>query len=138
MAKGTVNKVILIGRLGADPEIRHTPGGSAVANFNVATNRVWKDKDGNQQEETQWHKIVVWARQAEIVKEYAAKGTRIYIEGRLQTRDWEDQEGQKRYTTEVVCENFQLLDSRNEAPQSNGTQEVAPPAAEAAPVDPPF
>ncbi len=114
MAKGTVNKVILIGRLGSDPEVRYTPSGSAVANVSVATNRVWKDRDGNQNEETQWHKIVAWARLAEILKEYSRKGSRVYIEGRLQTRDWDDQNGQKRYVTEVVAENIQLLDSRGE------------------------
>ena len=148
MAKGTVNKVILVGRLGSDPEVRYTPSGSAVANVNVATNRVWKDRDGNQNEETQWHKIVAWARLAEILKEYSRKGSRIYIEGRLQTRDWDDQNGQKRYVTEVVAENIQLLDSRGEGggmssggggggsqSYSDNSPPMQPPAAEDIPQD---
>lgn len=147
MAKGTVNKAIVIGRLGADPEVRYTPSGSAVANFNIATNRMWKDRDGNMKEETTWHKIVLWARLAEVAKEYARKGSRVYIEGRLQTRDWEDQNGQKRYVTEIVGENFQLLDSRSEssgdsysgssasAPQTNFTPPEDVPSS---PDDVPF
>lgn len=115
MSKGTVNKAILIGRLGQDPEVKMTPGGATVANFSMATNRNWKGKDGNMQEETSWHRIVAWNRLAEILKEYAHKGSRIYVEGRMQTRDWEDQNGQKRYITEVVAENIQLLDSRQDS-----------------------
>ena len=112
--KGTVNKVILIGRLGSDPEVRHTAGGSAVANVTLATKRTWKEKDGNQNEETHWHKIVAWSRLAEVLKEYGRKGSRVYVEGRLQTRDWDDQNGQKRYVTEVVAESIQLLDSKQD------------------------
>jgi single-strand DNA-binding protein len=111
MSRGTVNKVILIGRLGADPEIRYTPAGSTVANFNLATNRVWKDKDGKTNEDTTWHRVVAWSRLAEVLKEYVKKGHRIYIDGRLQTRDWEDQNGQKRYVTEVVANEIQMLES---------------------------
>jgi len=111
MSKGTVNKVILIGRLGQDPEVRYAPSGAAVANFSIATNRGWKNKDGENQEETTWHRIVAWSRLAEFVKEYVKKGNRIYVEGRLQNRSWEDQNGQKRYMTEVVAANIQLLES---------------------------
>ena len=127
MAKGTVNKAIIIGRLGSDPEVRYTPGGAAVANFNVATNWSQKDKDGNWQEMTEWHRVVVWNRLAEVAKEYARKGKRVYIEGRIQTRDWEDKTGQKRYTTEIVASDFQLLDSAGG--QQGGDYSQQPPAA---------
>lgn len=116
MAKG-VNKVILVGRLGTDPEVRYTPSGAAVANFNLATNRSVKDKDGNWSDETDWHRIVVWNKTAEFCKEYVKKGNRVYIEGRLQTRSWEDNDGNKRYTTEVVAFDLQLLESVAEKPQ---------------------
>lgn len=110
-----VNKVILIGNLGRDPEVRSTPSGQAVANFSVATTRRWKDRDGNRQEDTEWHNIVVWGRQAEVAGQYLSKGRQIYIEGRLQTRSWDDREsGQKRYRTEVICENFQMLGRRDD------------------------
>lgn len=118
MSKGTVNKVILIGRLGADPEIRYAPSGAPVANFSLATNNSWKDRDGNPQESTEWHRIVAWNRLAEVIKEYAKKGHRLYVEGRIQYRDWEDQNGQKRYTTEIVASNIQLL----EAPPGAGQE----------------
>lgn len=111
-----VNKVILIGRLGRDPEIRTTPSGQNVANFTVATNRTYKDRDGNRQEQTEWHQIVCWGRQAEIAGQYLTKGRQIYIEGRIQTRSWDDrQTGEKRYRTEVICENFQMLGSRGDS-----------------------
>ena len=143
MSKGTVNKVIIIGRLGSDPEVRCTPSGAAVANFNVATNRSYKDKDGNWQEETDWHRIVLWRRQAEVAKEYARKGSRVYVEGRLQTRSWEDQNGQKRYTTEVVGFDFQLLDSQGGGMSSgmsdDSPAEMTPPAdMDVSPDDVPF
>ena len=110
-----VNKVILIGRLGRDPEVRNTPSGQPVTNFTVATNRVYNDRDGNRQEQTEWHQIVCWGRQAEIAGRYLTKGRQIYIEGRLQTRSWEDrQSGDKRYRTEVICENFQMLGPRGD------------------------
>ncbi len=105
-----VNKVILLGNLGRDPEVRSTPSGQSVANFTMATSRKWKDRDGNKQEQTEWHQIVVWGRQAEIAGQYLNKGKRIYLEGRIQTRSWDDQQsGEKRYRTEVICENFQML-----------------------------
>ena len=110
-SKGTINKAIIIGRLGADPEVRYTPAGSTVSNFNVATNNAWKDKDGNKKEDTTWHRIVAWNKLAEIVKEYVKKGHRVYVEGRITTRSWEDQNGQTRYTTEIVANQIQMLES---------------------------
>ncbi len=109
-----VNKVILIGNLGADPEIRYTQSGTPVATFNMATTRRWKDKDGQPQEETEWHRIVVWARLAEICGEYLNKGSKVYIEGRLQTRKWQDQNGNDRWTTEVVAQEMKMLSPRGE------------------------
>ncbi len=108
-----LNKVMLIGNLGRDPEVRSTPSGQPVASFTLATNRRWKDKSGTRQEQTEWHNIVVWGRQAEIAGQYLTKGKQIYVEGRLQTRSWEDkQSGEKRYRTEIVCDNFQMLGGR--------------------------
>ena len=111
MSKGTVNKVLLIGRLGADPEVRYAPSGSAVANFNLATNRSFKDKEGGAQEQTDWHKIVAWTRLAEFAKQYLHKGMRVYVEGRIQYREWQDQNGVKRYGTDIVANDIQMLDS---------------------------
>ncbi len=111
MSRGTVNKVFLIGRLGADPEVRYVPSGSAVANFNVATNHGYKDKDGNFQEQTEWHRIVAWTRLAEFSKQYLHKGMRVYVEGRLQYRDWQDQNGAKRNATDIVANDIQLLEA---------------------------
>ena len=123
--KGTLNKVMLIGRLGQDPELKYTPSGAAVANLSLATNQVWKDKDGNTQEKTDWHRIVVWNKPAETVSQYMKKGSRIYIEGRLQTRSWQDQNGVTKYITEVVAETFTFLESKGER-----GEEVAPPPPE--------
>lgn len=109
MASGSVNKVMLIGRLGSDPEVRYTSGGGAVANFSMATNDTWTDKSGQRQERTEWHRIVVWGKTAELCGQYLSKGRQAYIEGRLQTREWTDKEGQKRYTTEVVAQTVQFL-----------------------------
>ncbi|NKB77739.1 MAG: single-stranded DNA-binding protein [Gammaproteobacteria bacterium] len=109
MARG-VNKVILVGNLGRDPEIRYTPNGAAVANVTIATSDSWKDKQsGENQERTEWHRVVFFNRLAEIVGEYLKKGSQIYIEGRLQTRKWQDQSGQDRYTTEIVASEMQML-----------------------------
>ncbi len=105
-----VNKVILVGRLGTDPEIRYTQQGSAVANFNIATSEAWTDKSGEKQEKTEWHRIVVWGKTAELCSQYLAKGRQIFVEGRLQTRQWEDKDGGKRYTTEIVANTVQFLD----------------------------
>ena len=106
---GGVNKVILIGNLGKDPEVRFTPSGAAVSNFNIATNESWTDKSGQKQERTEWHRIVVWGKLAELCGEYLKKGRQCYVEGRLQTREWTDKEGKKNYTTEVVAQTVQFL-----------------------------
>jgi single-strand DNA-binding protein len=112
MARG-VNKVILIGNLGRDPEVRYMPNGNAVANVTLATSEVWKDKNtGEQQERTEWHRVVFFRRLAEIAGEYLKKGSKVYVEGRLQTRKWQDNQGQDRYTTEIVANEMQMLDSR--------------------------
>lgn len=108
-----LNKVFLIGNLGRDPEVRTTPSGQNVATLRLATSRKWKDRDGNSQEQTEWHSVVCWGRQAEIAGQYLTKGRQIWVEGRLQTQSWEDRtSGEKRYRTEVVCENFQMLGGR--------------------------
>jgi single-strand DNA-binding protein len=125
MARG-INKVILIGNLGRDPETRYTQGGSAVTNLNIATSDSWKDRQtGEQQERTEWHRVVCFARLAEIAGEYLRKGSKVYIEGRLQTRKWQDQGGQDRYTTEIVANEMQMLDSRGGA--SGGDYDAPPP-----------
>jgi len=108
----SVNKVILIGNLGRDPETRYTTGGDAVTNIRIATTDTWKDKAGEKQEKTEWHSVVFFGRQAEIAGEYLKKGRQIYVEGRLQTRKWQDKEGQDRYTTEIVADRMQMLGSR--------------------------
>ena len=110
MSKGSVKKVILIGNLGSDPEVRFTPSGVQVANFSLATSESWTDKAGERQERAEWHRIVLWRRLAEVAGQYLKKGSKIYIEGKLQTRSWEDQNGQKRYTTEVVANSMEMLE----------------------------
>ncbi|UCD18428.1 MAG: single-stranded DNA-binding protein [Candidatus Zixiibacteriota bacterium] len=125
----SVNKVILIGNLGKDPELRYTPGGQAVANFSLATSEKWRDKDGAMQDKTEWHNIVLWGRQAEIAKEYLSKGRQVYIEGRIQTRSWDDKEGNKRYTTEVVAQRLQFLGTREQAPSAVPASEDVPSTA---------
>ena len=115
MSRRGVNKVILIGNLGADPELKYTPSGAAVSNFSLATNESWVDGKGERQEKTEWHRIVVWGKLAEICHEFLKKGSKIYVEGRLQTRSWDGQDGNKRYTTEVVARDVQMLDSRDAA-----------------------
>ena len=105
-----VNKVILVGRLGNDPEIRYTQQGVGVTNFNIATSENWIDKSGQKQERTEWHRIVVWGKMAETCSQYLAKGRQVFVEGRLQTRQWDDKDGGKRYTTEVVAATVQFLD----------------------------
>lgn len=131
--RGSVNKVILIGNLGSDPELKYTPSGAAVTNFNVATNEVWNDKDGNKQERTEWHRVVLWRKLAEIAGEYLKKGSKVYLEGRLQTRSWEDKDGVKRYTTEVVADNMTMLDAKSEDGGSSSGVSSAPPPSEAPP-----
>ena len=126
----SVNKVILIGNLGRDPELRYTKNGQAVANFSLATNERWKDKDGQSQERTEWHRIVTWGKTAELCAQYLAKGRTTYLEGRLQTREYEDKDGIKRYTTEVVAQNVTFLGS------GRGEGSNAPPAGDAPPAPP--
>ncbi len=110
-----VNKVFLVGNLGRDPEVRSTPSGQSVAEFSLATSRKWKDRDGNRQEATEWHRIICWGRQAEVAGQYLTKGKQIYVEGRIQTSSWEDkQSGEKRYKTEIICDNFQMLGRRDD------------------------
>lgn len=122
MASRGVNKVILIGNLGQDPEVRYMPNGGAVTNITVATSETWKDKNtGEPQEKTEWHRVVMFRRLAEIAGEYLKKGSKVFIEGRLQTRKWQDQQGNDRYTTEIVADNMQMLDSRG-----GGSADFAP------------
>jgi len=127
----SVNKAILIGNLGKDPEIRYTPSGQAVGSFSIATSERWKDRDGQQQERTDWHNIVVWGRQAEIAKEYLSKGSPIYIEGRIQNRSYEDKDGNKKYISEIVTQRMQFLGRRDEQggprPKPDGPPPEAPP-----------
>ena len=121
----SVNKVILVGNLGRDPEVRYAPSGAAVANFSVATSRRWKDKgSGEQQEETEWHRLVAYDRLGEVVGEYLKKGSKVYIEGRLKTRKWEDKDGATKYATEIIVEQLQMLGGREEG----GEQRQAAPA----------
>src|SRR5213078_5083886 len=106
---GSVNKVILVGNLGRDAELRYTPGGAAVSTLNMATTEVWNDKGGQRQEKTEWHRVVLWGKTAESLNEYLTKGKQIYVEGRLQTRQWDDKDGNKRYTTEIRGDRIVLL-----------------------------
>ena len=110
----SVNKVILVGNVGRDPELRYTQSGQPVASFSIATNERFKDRDGNWKDRTEWHRIVAWARLAEICGEYLRKGSPVYVEGRIQTRDWEDKEGNKRQTTEIVALSMQMLGRRGD------------------------
>ena len=110
----SVNKVILVGRLGRDPETRYTGSGQAVANFSVATDESYKDRNGERQKRTEWHKIVVWGKQAEIAQQYLKKGSLVFIEGRIQSREWQDKEGQKRTSFEIVANSFRMLGGRAE------------------------
>lgn len=111
-----VNKVILVGNLGADPEVRFTQGGQTVANLRLATTERWTDRNGQKQEATEWHRVVLFGKQADVARQFLTKGRQVYIEGRIRTRQWQDQQGQKRYTTEIVTTNMQLLGSRGERP----------------------
>lgn len=123
--KGSVNKVILMGHLGDNPELRYTPAGDAVASFRIATNSVWKDKEGKQQTKTEWHRIIVWRKLAEICSEYLKKGSHVYVEGRLETRSWDDSSGNKKYITEVIVNTMQMLDgARDLSTAENKTQSL--------------
>ena len=119
MARG-INKVILVGNLGNDPEVRYTPAGAAVTTISVATTESWKDKEGNKQEKTEWHRVVFFSRLAEIAGEYLKKGSQVYIEGKLRTNKWQDQNGQDRYTTEILANEMQMLGCRGGDSGSGG------------------
>ena len=109
-----INKAILIGRLGKDPDVRYTPDGTMVTNFNLATDEIWKDKNGEKVQKTEWHRIVTFGKLAEICGNYLVKGKLVFIEGRIQTRSWEDKEGVKRYTTEIIANDMKMLDSKGQ------------------------
>ena len=129
-----VNKVMLIGHVGRDAEVRYTQGGQAVANFSLATSETWGGKDGSErQERTEWHNIVCWGRQAEIAGQYVKKGRQLYVEGRLQTSNWVDPQGVKHYKTEVNCRTFQLLGRRDDSQSSGYSPQTEPSQAAAAP-----
>ena len=125
-----INKVILVGNLGSDPEIRYTQSGTAVATLSVATNRRWKDRDGNQQEETEWHRVIVWNQTAEFCGNFLSKGMKIYAEGRLQTRKWQDQSGNDKYTTEVIAQTIQNLSPKGSEGGGGGGFEEPPMPSE--------
>ena len=112
MASKGINKVILVGNLGQDPEVKYMPNGNAVTNISIATSESWKDQSGQLQERTEWHRVVMFRRLAEVAGQYLRKGSQVYIEGKLQTRKWQDQQGQDRYTTEIVADNMQMLGGR--------------------------
>jgi len=122
-----INKAILVGRLGADPEVRYTPDGAMVTNFRIATDEQWKDKSGERVQKTEWHRIVTFGKLAEICGRYLVKGKLVYVEGRIQTRTWEDKEGNKRSTTEIIAVNMQMLDSKGQR-GSDGSSEEPPPS----------
>jgi single-strand DNA-binding protein len=133
-----VNKALLIGRLGADPEVRYTPDGTMVANFRLATDLQWKDKNGEKLQRTEWHRIVAYGKLAEICSNYLSKGKLIFIEGRIQTRSWEDKDGVKRSTTEIVASNMQMLESKGQMRSQDTAADdhgPAPAAPESAPDD---
>ena len=127
----SVNKVMLVGRLGRDPETRFTSSGQAVANFSVATDETYKDRAGERQKRTEWHKIVVWGKQAEIAQKYLHKGSLVFIEGRIQSREWQDKEGNKRTSFEIVCNNFRMLGGRAEGGRGEGARPDSSHAAAA-------
>ena len=133
-----INKAILIGRLGSDPEVRYTPSGVAVANFNIATSEEWKDKDtGEKKERTEWHRIVAWSKLGEICGEYLSKGRQVYIEGRIQTRSWEDRDGNKRYTTEIIANDVQFLGGRDAGLGARAASGAAASDIESSPIQAP-
>ncbi len=125
MQKGSLNKVLLIGHLGADPESRFTTSGSAVTNFNLATNESWRSTEGDTKEKTEWHRVVLFGKMAETAAEYMKKGQLVFVEGRLQTRSWEDKDKVKRYTTEILCDTFTMLGRKNEDGGTSTSQKDA-------------
>lgn len=122
MQKGSLNKVLLIGHLGADPESRFMTSGSAVTNFNLATNESWKSAEGDIKDKTEWHRVVIFGKRAETAAEYMKKGQLVFIEGRLQTRSWEDKDKVKRYTTEILCDNFTMLGRKGDGGSTGSSQ----------------
>jgi single-strand DNA-binding protein len=130
----SLNKVMLIGRLGRDPEVRHTPEGTAVASFSLATSEFWTDKNGTRQERTEWHNIVAWNKLAELSRRYLAKGRQVYVEGRIRTRDWDDKEGNKRRTTEIIATQILFMGSRADQAEVSPVQ-AAPVQRGAQPVE---
>ena len=131
--QGTVNKAILLGRLGRDPEIRYTPSGAMVADFSIATNRVWKDANDQVVNETEWHNVVVWRKLAEVAQKYLKKGSLVYVEGRLQTRKWTDQNNVTHYKTEVIAELLQMVGPK---PADYSAAQTSQPSEEAPPTPP--
>lgn len=118
----SVNKVIIVGNLGKDPELRYIPNGDPVASFSIATTETWKDGNGQKQEHTEWHRCIAWRRLAEVIGEYAKKGTQMYVEGKLQTRKWQDKDGQDRYSTEIVVGEMKLLGNRGASPEGQSSR----------------
>lgn len=135
----SVNKVILVGNLGKDPEVRYAPSGDAIANVTLATSENWKDKNGEKQEKTEWHRVSFFGKTAEVVGQYLKKGSQVYVEGRIQTRKWTDKEGQERYTTEIVADKMQMLGGRSGSASmdSGDSGESRRPAARPAPTSSP-
>lgn len=127
---GSLNKAMILGNLGSDPELRYTKSNTPVCNISVATNEVWTDSNGERQQRTEWHRVVVFGRTAENMNEYLEKGRQVFVEGRLQTREWEDKQGQTKYTTEIVADNVQFLSSRG---QGDGRPQQGPPPAQQQP-----
>ena len=122
----SVNKVILLGRLGQEPELKYTPAGAAVCNFSLATSESWNDKSGQKQERTEWHRVVVWGKLAELCNQYLSKGRQAFVEGRLQTRSWDDKQGQKRYTTEINATTVQFIGGQAQEGQGSYQQQAQP------------
>lgn len=133
-----LNKAMIIGNLTRDPELRSTPGGQSVCSFGVATNQVWTDQQGQRQERAEFHNVVAWGKLAEICSQYLSKGRKVYIDGRLQTRDWEGQDGVKRYRTEIICENMIMLDRGGAKSEANVSEEPAGDSEEIKKEDIPF
>lgn len=131
---GSLNKVLLIGNLGKDPELKYTPGGQAVTTFTLATTRKWRDKEGNNQEDTQWHNIKIWGRQAEVAQQYLKKGRQVYIEGRIETRTYDDKDGNRKWFTDINVQQFVMLGSRGD--DAPGGDMGSPSAGQSAPAAP--
>lgn len=131
MASRGVNRVILLGNLGADPEVRTSPNGSVIANLRIATGEAWKDQQGQLQERTEWHRVIVFGKSAEVAQQYLRKGSKVYLEGRIQTRKWQDKEGKDQYTTEIVTQGFQMLDRKEDSGQGGYQQQTPANPAQA-------